>query len=277
MRGTSEQKRRAAAAKENAATYAQRYLDGVSSKDLAAQAGIGQNAMIEILRSEGIDFEQAQKDRRMYTVRRAGTHSGGHPVRREPDMDEMRRPTVPTEPRERPLLFSTPMVLAILAGQKTVTRRVVKPAHLRDALGPSSIVRCPYGQPGDRLWVKETWSTPPGHYELMKPSEVPAATSIRYAADGAVRGKSEHFMDRGGRYAVGRLRPSIFMPRWASRLTLEVVSGSVDRGPISMEEARAEGFESPEAWAQLYAELNGIPVAEALEKWRWRVEFRRLP
>ena len=71
--------------------------------------------------------------------------------------------------KERPILFSAPMVRAILAGTKTQTRRVVKPqpTHFNPAGvprrvnpdgGASAVIACPYGQPGDRLWVREAWA-----------------------------------------------------------------------------------------------------------------------
>jgi hypothetical protein len=68
--------------------------------------------------------------------------------------------------RERPILFSGPMVRAILDGPKTQTRRVVKPAWQGLPLDnpdyrSDALARCPYGQPGDRLWVRETWLPDP--------------------------------------------------------------------------------------------------------------------
>jgi hypothetical protein len=161
---------------------------------------------------------------------------------------------------ERPILFSAPMVLAILAGKKTVTRRVVKrpikgspPAPVEyqpgwwDFGGPASDgpAGCPYGQPGDRLWVRETWGTPPSE-DAISPRNLHRLQAIRYAADGVVRGVSKRFVDAEGRFAIGRDRPSIHMPRWASRLTLEVLSVRVERlHGITEEDAIAEGIPPP--------------------------------
>ena len=115
---------------------------------------------------------------------------------------------------ERPILFSAPMVRAILAGTKTQTPRVVKPweprlmnlrrpvpedvSYLPDFTCYQST--CPYGQPGDRLWVRETF----GHFE--RNDELRPGAEIFYRADGEAP-------------AIEPWRPSIHMPRWASRLT----------------------------------------------------------
>jgi len=138
---------------------------------------------------------------------------------------------------ERPILFSGKMVRAILDGRKTQTRRVIKPQHIKldggghpyidmghpdewDGAGLRRDVRCPYGQPGDRLWVRETWATP-GNYDDIKPSELSASCFTH--ADLAYRA-TEPYGD-----AYYRWRPSIFMPRWISRITLTVTSVRVQR------------------------------------------------
>ena len=135
--------------------------------------------------------------------------------------------------KERPILFSGAMVRAILEGRKTQTRRVVKPTS-----GPHSIEktictpgslaafirhRCPYGQPGDRLWVREAWWKRPDG-------------SISYRADG------NDFV-AGGR---PRYSPSIHMPRWASRITLRLTDVRVERvQDISVSDCIAEGLGYP--------------------------------
>ena len=156
--------------------------------------------------------------------------------------------------KERPILFSGPMVLAILEGRKSQTRRVLKPQpptgewdvgrlHAEEIF-PTVIdrngdeqpgtecfgatcdsgewcLRCPYGAPGDLLWVRETWFSPPR----------PLDDLLGFAADG------DH--PHGVTY---RKRPSIHMPRWASRLTLRITSVHVERlQEISEEDAVAEG------------------------------------
>jgi len=137
--------------------------------------------------------------------------------------------------RERPILFSGPMVRAILEGRKTMTRRIVKhpPFESNDeglltewAIGN---IKCPYGQPGDRLWVRETWINYPlaGHDGCSGPI---------YRAD----------VDLNDKCASGHggWKPSIFMPRWASRINLEITDIKVERlREISEEDAKNEGVE----------------------------------
>lgn len=165
--------------------------------------------------------------------------------------------------KERPILFSGEMVRAILDGRKTQTRRIVK------AVGPDNWLKgasnhvvhaldhCPYGQPGDRLWVRETWSTCP-MYDKQKPSEMGPEYfgTIRYKASGERSGK---------------LRPSIFMPRWASRITLEIKDVRVERlNSISEEDAKAEG-------APDYQEgINAPPPEDGDYQWCYAASFRNL-
>jgi hypothetical protein len=130
--------------------------------------------------------------------------------------------------KERPILFSGPMIRAILDGQKTQTRRVIKPDWWR-CLDPEdeddrqqALRTCPYGQPGDRLWVRETWNAD-------------WCDHIIYRADG---GSAKD----AGYGTEPKWKPSIFMPRWASRLTLEVVDVRVERlQEIDEDDAVAEG------------------------------------
>ncbi len=92
----------------------------------------------------------------------------------------------------------------------------------------------PYGIPGDELWVREAWSAPSEH-DSNPPREIHKTTTVQYTADGASRPK--------GMWADGRQRPSIHMPRWASRLQLVVKDVSVERlQDISEEDAEAEGI-----------------------------------
>lgn len=158
--------------------------------------------------------------------------------------------------KERPILFSGPMVRAILDGRKVQTRRVVKPQPSADFMpevgignrtmvdgdgeafpGPAEFAaydenefyRCPYGQPGDRLWVKETWHTD-YPWNGTKPTMVPETAAIHYAAT------SENFTGRV-------LRPCLFMRRWMSRITLEITAVRVERlQEITKADAEAEGL-----------------------------------
>lgn len=146
-------------------------------------------------------------------------------------------------PSERPILFSGPMVKALLVGRKTQTRRVVKPLVGLDVESVGNVVlsrgglrplRCPYGAPGDRLWVRETWA---GRLDQdnQKPDDFWGHGAGWFRADG----DESQSGCAGGR---GRWRPSIHMPRWASRMTLEVVSVRVERlQEITEEDAVAEG------------------------------------
>lgn len=210
-------------------------------------------------------------------------------------------------PKERPILFSGEMVRAILEGRKTQTRRVVKhnlvvpPQEFRVANGPlwwrwfsepnTGLIRSPYGQPGDRLWVRETWQAV--HFskdfetgyvdDIYEAKVIPKSDddgwwSPQYAAD---KHHQNHPEDRGFGW-----RPSIHMPRWASRITLEVTSIRVERlQDISEEDARTEGVK-PDEESSLYTYRDAFSFLwESLNAARgyswesnpfvWVVEFRR--
>ncbi|HXF12249.1 MAG TPA: hypothetical protein VN517_03790 [Terriglobales bacterium] len=150
--------------------------------------------------------------------------------------------------KERPILFSAPMVRAILEGRKTQTRRIVKPqpciidgVFMHHVAGPkweSGLpYRCAYGKPGDRLWVRETWT---GTWH-------DTAVHLVYAADGSERmageAPTEYVLPKAAA-KIGNWVTPLFMPRWASRITLEVTKVRVQRlQEISEEDARAEGVE----------------------------------
>ncbi|WP_147694462.1 hypothetical protein [Vogesella mureinivorans] len=175
--------------------------------------------------------------------------------------------------KERPILFSGAMIRAILAGQKTQTRRAAKPVKHPD-LGhictPGALVlerepqhvidrACPYGRPGDRLWVRETWGVISHswneHGEMTdwipdrpaKPiRELPFGKCyytghVIYAADGSNQWAGD---DDGGGEPRSAWHPSIHMPRAASRILLEIVSVRVERlQSISEADAETEGCE----------------------------------
>lgn len=192
--------------------------------------------------------------------------------------------------RERPILFSAPMVRAILAGTKTQTRRVVKPRKDRDMgceLAPNELAgevnggeyRNAYCEPGDHLWVRETWA-PHFMYEGVKPADIliDARSCLFYAADGGITGGC------GASQRAKRWRPAIHMPRAASRITLEVTGVRVERlNDISRGDAMAEGCpfpnmadgENPRHWyMQLWEQINGAGSWDA-NPFVWIVEFRR--
>jgi len=225
--------------------------------------------------------------------------------------------------KERPILFSAPMVRAILAGAKTQTRRVVKapgwdPAspeyggltgikqhadkriglqayfwHARSAL--SHGVRCPYGQPGDRLWVKEQTLKVEDHGWIG-----PVYTESDAGRDALAWGYGEaDDPDHIPPHAIKR-RPSIFMTRAMSRIELEVTGVRVERlKDISEADATAEGtpcyvcdrpmdgrseddchcFHRRAAasdYRMLWESING-PGSWDANPWVWVLSFRRLP
>lgn len=191
--------------------------------------------------------------------------------------------------KERGILFSGRLVRAILAGRKSQTRRVLGNRDWVPASGgftPAPTSR-QYGEAGDRLYVREAWRTVESLDEL-RPVQLAETVPIRYEADGAERGK---FREPVGRYRHGR-----FMPRWASRITLEVTDVRVQRlQDITAEDALAEGvelgvpldviangerskavyFDARVAFAHLWCGVNG-PDAWKANPWVWVIEFKRV-
>jgi hypothetical protein len=173
--------------------------------------------------------------------------------------------------KERPILFSGPMVRAILEGRKTQTRRVVKSAHALGDLDPyfgggtcedcdacfytpektgtRICLACPYGQPGDRLWVKRThyrfghWESRPGVKTAagrMKWRFIPDSEDVLFDAPEVFR-RGRHHKDP--HTPAWHKRSSLFMPRELAELTLEIVSGRIERlQDISRKDAAAEGI-----------------------------------
>lgn len=204
--------------------------------------------------------------------------------------------------KERPILFSAPMVLAILEGRKTQTRRAMKFQLADDATPeihdgkllwryPDETLRAvpycsgnsKYGQPGDWIWVREAWRTAEG-FDIYPPRDIQATTPIRYEADGAWT-----FPDVGMAGSGGKYRPPMFMPRWASRINLEITGVRVERlQDISETDAIAEGV-SPDmdiVWqtgddtpvgmfGELWESINGRGSWD-VTPWVWVIEFRRM-
>jgi hypothetical protein len=127
--------------------------------------------------------------------------------------------------KDKSILFSTPMVRAIQDERKSMTRRIVKPQpdkEISQMVGWQSWLKCPYGQPGDILWVRETWNYSPNWYYCYKADTIPD--------------------DNHGYIGSIPWRPSIFMPREAARIFLRVKTVRVERlQEITEEDARAEG------------------------------------
>ena len=192
--------------------------------------------------------------------------------------------------KERPILFSGAMVRAILEGRKTMTRRVVtnmdndaylfqhEPVFKVLGMRPEYIAKCPYGQAGDRLWVRETFRLP-SRYDDATPDELAAQVShseVRYLADGDVD-------------LNGKTRPAIFLRYGWHRIVLEVVSVRVERvQDISEEDAECEGVETatPQeatgarfrvAFRDLWNSINAKRgYGWHLNPWVWVVEFKHL-
>ena len=149
-------------------------------------------------------------------------------------------------PKVRPILFSLPMTRALLEGRKTQTRRIANtfesPASstrhfvqlFRDRsieTDARAIPYCPYGQPGDLLWCREPWQSLT-EFDGLQPCDIPNDSDVLYIAD-----REDSLWDARRRHAK-------FMPRWASRLTLELTEVRIQRlQDISEADAVAEGVE----------------------------------
>lgn len=194
--------------------------------------------------------------------------------------------------KERPILFSGPMVRAILAGHKTMTRRLVKPRHMYldgDESGCGYEVdldRCPYGKPGDRLWVRETW------WQGCGPTW--GDHCVVYDADKAIAWAPGSGFDTPD-FKQFRKRPSIHMNRVYSRIDLEVVSRRDEHlQDITEADARAEGvtpyngtwwdgspvvggkYDSPrQAFRALWESINGPESWDRNER-VWVVSFKQI-
>lgn len=217
--------------------------------------------------------------------------------------------------KERPILFKDEMIRAILEGRKTQTRRVCKQQPYgngfafegneflchNDYLPPSAMLmdvyrggkylyatsnmegwesECPYGLPGDQLWVREAFRLC-AEADDTKPRDTDAAYRVWYEAD------APH------QPGFGKLRPSMFMPRWASRITLEITGVRVERlQDISGSDVLAEGVGRPvgtplaygsvtskwsreREFAPLWEKING-PGSWDANPWVWVVEFKRV-
>lgn len=192
---------------------------------------------------------------------------------------------------ERPILFSGEMVRAILEGRKTQTRRIVstrgvdpytKGIHRRSDIQPD--VRDCYIKEGDLLWVRETWCFKENPYNTDGEHD---NTCVHFRADGyeviAVDGDGFREWRKDGT-EKSPWKPSIHMPRWASRITLKVTSVRVERlNDISEDDAISEGVKPytvrdytgfdlshQEGFAQLWQSIYGNWDANP---WVWVIEF----
>ncbi|MDD1133173.1 morphogenetic protein [Pseudomonas shahriarae] len=231
------------------------------------------------------------------------------------------------EVKERPILFSAPMVRAILEGRKTVTRRAIKVQPHIDASGNFCVGSsnygqdgygkpvtkhfvngcCPYGKPGDRLWVRETFALL-GNEDgccidwqdnLVKGDERDAARIYRASCPpgdyglNQIPAKAEWKPDTEAMEYDGAWRPSIHMPRWASRILLEITDVRVERlQDITYEQAAAEGVHRGPLREWCASDEGGachkypVPAFRDLwqsvggnwnaNPWVWVVEFKRV-
>ncbi len=208
--------------------------------------------------------------------------------------------------KERPILFSAPMVRAILEGRKTVTRRALKMPHgfWETSAGGELVpipANCPHGKPGDRLWVRESHAQvfevdiPQGRYAgPIGTSGSPARPDWKsryvYRADGDMPNVQWHHV---GDSQPVRWTPSIHMPRLACRILLEITEVRVERlQDISYEQAAAEGIHRGPLREWCASDEGGachkypVPAFRDLwqsvggdwdtNPWVWVVEFRRV-
>lgn len=196
--------------------------------------------------------------------------------------------------KERPILFSSSMVRALLAGTKTQTRRIVKWRGLQPGLNRrversgsnwvlvsptrtsfeyrSVPMPCPYGQSGDRLWVRETWAPDPPIDDTW--ASTAWSGCGRTVSEIPERFRHPAFCLYAADWLHGPIRwtPSIHMPRWASRITLEITGVRAERlGELSEADAQAEGVASVAEFIDLWTSINSSWEPET---WVWVVEFR---
>lgn len=214
---------------------------------------------------------------------------------------------------ERPINLKAWEVRAILDVRKTQLRRLVEATvelhpnpDLKGALvlsrgrkqywvnsqpsHPQHVSKgWPLGQIGDRLWVRETWGSADHYYQ---DHENDAPSVVAYAADQSAiqfHAKTPRPIPSWDiaqwNWDQMKWKPSIFMPRWASRITLEVVDVRVERlRDITNDDARLEGVSAPpkqqathvDQFAELWDSINGKRAPWASNPWVWRVEFRKV-
>lgn len=189
---------------------------------------------------------------------------------------------------DKPILFSGEMARAILEGKKTQTRRVINPQiewnegiFQRRKTGTIDqftyvefLRRCPYGKIGDSLWVRETWRAE----ELND-----GLDGIRYKADGLFIPikNTEEASDAWCAANMNKQlwekdlwKPSIFMPRWASRINLEITGVRVERvQEIDRADAKAEGVSNLWSWDEINGQRG---FGWDVNPWVWVVEFKRV-
>jgi len=183
--------------------------------------------------------------------------------------------------KERPIIFNTEMVQAILDGRKTQTRRVIKNPEKLDGLmlDGEATEWCPYGKKGDRLWVRETWRI----YHGTNSAQLYWKVSSEQTGVQCDFEKAKKVSERPG------WRPSIHIPRWASRINLEITDIRVERvQDISFGDAKAEGIplrkQTPyppsvyrvEDFEYLWDSINAEKgLGWSVNPWVWVIEFKK--
>jgi len=202
--------------------------------------------------------------------------------------------------KERPIIFSAPIVRAILDGKKTQERRVVKfnashrvqlahrNWHIDD---PNAVLACPCGVVGDWLWVKESFQ--PLLADGIKWNDADYSSGEGYAVNYVATSGVRHFFNCADDDAFcDKVTPSTHMPRWASRITMEITDVRVQRlQDISEEDAIAEGsgciLASHKVWdgdpdcyrklfSKLWNSINGKSHPWESNPWVWAVTFKRV-
>lgn len=182
--------------------------------------------------------------------------------------------------KERPMRFLTEMVQAILYKRKTQTRRIAKltsGGHLKEVGGhrrwhpsdPNAILACPYGQVGDRLWVQETWSDDCDKHWILYHADMQA---LRISCGEVFDGCPVQHLNTNPKW-----KSSIYMPRSAARILLEITGVRLERlQDISEADAIAEGMPCTnpiDAYKKLIDTIYGAGSWDA-NLWVWVIEFK---
>ncbi|MBP4063487.1 hypothetical protein J9896_08745 [Acinetobacter baumannii] len=198
--------------------------------------------------------------------------------------------------KERPILFNSEMVRAILEGRKTQTRRLLKEKLISEQAefecgNRPNVTRsepnlqyyidngCPFGQIGDRLWVRETWRIDPNASGWSMNEDEPCSGWIDYKAGGTSEVTAPSFNAVQKSFPKGEVdwdflpfnwRPSIHMPRWASRILLEITEIRVERlNEITEADAKAEGLDNSRSEAAIQIGWYELPVPAFRRVWEW--------
>ncbi|HAO9088473.1 TPA: hypothetical protein IRL80_004104 [Escherichia coli] len=187
------------------------------------------------------------------------------------------------EVKERGMIFNDEMVRAILGGNKTQTRRIVEEKFYGRAVAAELLAKhCPYGQPGDRIWVRETYRV---HGKATDVATLVYRASVRNSWTEQTHRVPVEVCNKP---VSEKWTPSIHMPRWASRILLEITDVRVERlHDMSEADAKAEGaspatykITPPEAvyrvgfgdiWRGIYGQENWLS-----NPWVWVIEFKRI-